>query len=50
MEKLRKVLTPEEYVTAVANMSTREHLQVLDDTYQATVETYRRTLERMAAS
>lgn len=49
LQKLQKVLTPDEYVTAVANMSVQEHLDVLEENYQATIGTYRRTLERIAA-
>ncbi|XP_028395918.1 histone acetyltransferase type B catalytic subunit-like [Dendronephthya gigantea] len=50
LEKLRSVLTPDEYSTAVANMLQREQLNFLEESYQETIAQYKRILERIAAS
>ncbi|XP_046846730.1 histone acetyltransferase type B catalytic subunit-like [Xenia sp. Carnegie-2017] len=50
LKKLQRVLTADEYAAAVANISQREQLNILEENYRETIAEYKRILERVAAS
>ena len=50
LQKLRSVMSADEYATTLANMHQRKQLNALEESYQETVAQYKRILERIAAT